>query len=639
MPVAFANFRLAITVIIFLGLTFVGVLPHARQPLPEIPAFISIYQAMLFMGNLLTAVILFIQFNILRTRAFLALAAGYLFTALVVILQALAFPGLFTQDGLIGAGWSSVAWLSIIQHGGLPMAVAAYVLLKDREESRRWQDFQWPIALTIALVITALSLATIVGMFLEDIGRDSNGVFVVTAASAAVWGLVLAALSALWLRRPYTLLDLWLMVVVCVWLLDLGLGNALDAGHFDLGFYVGRGFAVIASTLVLVVLLFESRTLYAQLAGLIMVEFEERRREAEERRRIFETALDLILVVGEHGDVLRVSPSSAAVLGYEPAEMLGRAVTDFVHPEDANIIGEEMLEARGGHLIRNVATRGFRKNARQVTLAWTGVWSEPEHRYFLIGRDITEQKRVERMKDEFIATVSHELRTPITAIAAPLGLLASGAAGELGGGAKRLVAIAHVNVKRLAGLVNDILDIESIESGTMVIHRQRLALRPLVEQAIALNRVLAQECSVLVRLDCAGVDAEVNSDRDRLMRVLTSLLSNAVKFSQRNTETVVSIEVLGEQVRVAVRDHGPGIPKDLDAFVFEKFAQVDATDIRQKGGMGLGLSIVKQTMLRLGGSVSYEPAPSGGSIFSITVPRWIAASEVEPKEVARAASA
>src|SRR5262249_36201212 len=225
---------------------------------------------------------------------------------------------------------------------------------------------------------------------------------------AMILALCLTALFVLWLRRPHAVLDLWLMVVMCVWLFDVALSASLNGGRFDLGFYAGRIYGLLAATFVLLVLLFETGNLYAQLARLFETEKQERRREAEERRRIFETSLDLILVVDRQGNVLRVSPSATEILGYAPDDMLGRNAGDFVYPEDLDAIREEMRRARRGPLGRHFGTRYVHKNGPVVTLAWSGVWSEPEQRHYFIGRDVTEEKRVERMKDEFIATVSHE---------------------------------------------------------------------------------------------------------------------------------------------------------------------------------------------------------------------------------------
>jgi len=155
-------------------------------------------------------------------------------------------------------------------------------------------------------------------------------------------------------------------------------------------------------------------------------------------------------------------------------------------------------------------------------------------------------------------------------------------------------------------------------------------IKKIVEQAIELNLPLAEKFGVQVRLDANAVDAAVRSDRERLVQVLANLLSNAVKFSPRGSEAVVSIDLLDKDIRIAVRDRGPGIPKDFKTLIFNKFAQVDATDARQKGGTGLGLSIVKQIMARLGGKVDHVAAPSGGTIFHVDLPRNDVETTAEP---------
>jgi PAS domain S-box-containing protein len=628
--------RLAFAVVVTSLLIFLGLAPFARRQLPEVSAFIPIYESALAINDLITAAIFFIQFQILHSRAVLVLAAGYLFTALIIVPHALTFPGLFSPTGLLDAGPQSTAWLYMFWHGGFPIAVICYALLKDPTDgavSLR-ASVRPVLVLTIVAVIGAVVgltlLATAGKAFLPAIMSGNSYTPAMIAVVSTVWGLSLAALLVLWLRRPHTVLDLWLMVVMCAWLFDVALSAVLNAGRFDLGFYAGRAYGFLAATFVLMVLLFETGVLYAQLARLFEAEQQERRREAEERRRIFETSVDLILVVDRQGKVLQVNPSAMAILGYAPSEMLGRSAGDFVYAKDLDAIREEMRRARHGHLVRHFPTRYIHKTGRVVTLAWSGVWSEPEQRHFFIGRDITEQKRIERMKDEFIATVNHELRTPVTSIAGPLGLLMGGAAGDLPDSARRLVAMAQNNSKRLARLVNDILDIERIESGKMRFDFRQVDLKPLVERAIEANSALADEYGVPVRLDAKAADAAVYSDGDRLMQVLKSLLSNAVKFSRRGEEALVTIEVRGEHVRIAIFDHGPGIPNEFKSLIFEKFVQVEATDARKKGGTGLGLSIVKETMMRLGGSIGCDAAPSGGSIFYIDVPRWNFQASADP---------
>jgi len=237
-------------------------------------------------------------------------------------------------------------------------------------------------------------------------------------------------------------------------------------------------------------------------------------------------------------------------------------------------------------------------------------------------RYAVERKRLQRLKDEFVSTVSHELRTPLTSIAGSLGLLMGNAAGKLPDAVVRLLAIAHTNSQRLVRLVNDILDIEKMESGQIVFKFGRVEVRSLVGQAIEANRGFAKGSDVRIRLEEASVVCDVRADPDRLAQVVTNLLSNAIKFSPANNEVVVAIESGTDLVRISVRDHGPGISADFKPRIFERFAQADATNARQKGGTGLGLSIVKQIVDRLSGEVSFTDAPGGGTIFHVELPCW-----------------
>jgi PAS domain S-box-containing protein len=624
--------RLALAVVAVSALIFLAIVPFAGRLLPPVGAFIPIYQSAIVISDLITAAILCIQFNILRSRALLILGCGYLFTALMAISHALTFPGLFAPAGLLGAGSQSTAWIYVFWHAGFPMAVIAYALLKDRDDAAGLSDMPVErvlgisIGTVVGMVVGLTLLATTGAALLPVLMSGGLNTVVLFSLVLAVLLLACSAIVILWLRPHRTVLDVWLMVVMCAWLFEVTLSALLNGQRFTLGYYAGRIYGLTAASFVLVILLLETGALYAQLAKLFEAEQLERRREAEERRRIFETSLDLILVVDSGGNFVRVSPSSLAILGYRPEEMIGRSAAEFICPGDLERTRNEMQLARRGKQMRNFETQYVHKDRSIVMLAWSGVWSEPEQRHFFIGRDMTEQKRIQRMKDEFIATVSHELRTPVTTIAGPLGLLAGGAAGDLPDPVKRLVAMAHSNSARLARLVDDILDIEKIESGRMPFNFARVEIGPLVERALEANRPLAEKFAVPVRLDGEVPDIAVRADGERLMQVLTNLLSNAVKFSARGQEAVVSVETRGRYVRISVRDHGPGVPSEFDTLIFEKFAQVEATDARQKGGTGLGLSIVKQTIEQLGGSVGHMPATSGGTIFYVEVPRWDAAS-------------
>jgi signal transduction histidine kinase len=239
-------------------------------------------------------------------------------------------------------------------------------------------------------------------------------------------------------------------------------------------------------------------------------------------------------------------------------------------------------------------------------------------------RYATERKRLERLKDEFVSTVSHELRTPLTSIAGSLGLLRGNAAGDLSAPASRLLEIAYNNSQRLVRLVNDILDIEKLESGRAEFNFKQVEVRSLVEQTVESIRSYAEDHGVKVRIETASSVADIRADTDRLAQVFTNLLSNAIKFSPPAGEVVVTVgkRVDVDVVRITVRDHGDGIPADFKSRIFERFAQADGTNTRRKGGTGLGLSIAKRIIDRLGGDIGFAEAPGGGTIFHVELPVW-----------------
>jgi PAS domain S-box-containing protein len=618
--------RLALAVVLVSLIIFVGTVPFARLQLPQVPAFIPIYESSLIISDLITAILLFAQYHMLRTRSVLVLGCGYLFTAAMIVPHALTFPGLFAPTGLLGAGPQTTAWLYMFWHGGFPLLVTGYALLKgaEGETIRPRGSSRIAIASSAAAVIAAACALTLVATagqaMLPGVMANNHYTSAMIIVVTTVWILSAAALVVLWLRRPHSLLDLWLMVVMCAWLCDVGLSAVFNAGRFDLGFYAGRIYGLLAATFVLLVLLLDTTALYAQLVRLLGAEQQERMRVANRHRRLFETSLDIILVTDRRGKFIEVSPSSLAILGYRPDEMTGHTGTEFIYPDDLENTRNEMRQARRGRSTRNFDTRYVHKDGRVVTLSWNGVWMDSEQLHYFIGRDVTEAKRIERLKNEFVATVSHELRTPLTAIAGSLGLL-TGVGAERITGKTRLLKLAHANSQRLLRLVNDILDIETIEGERMVLSFAPVDIKLLVEEAIETNRALAESFGVAVRLDHRAADATVCTDANRLTQVLANLLSNAVKFSPRGQEVMVTITASDDRLSIAVRDHGPGIPDEFKDRIFAKFVQVDASDARRRGGTGLGLSIAKQIAIRLGGDVSHDAARDGGTIFRIDLPR------------------
>ena len=406
--------RLALVAVIVSVAIFATIAPFARLPLPRVWGFVPAYESALIVSDLITATFLFAQLSIVPVRGMLVLASGYLFTALIAAAHMLTFPDLFSATGLLGAGPQSTAWLYMFWHGTFPIAVIAYALTKDDGLSpkRSGASARYLVPISIAGVVVwtvAMTLMATVGQsFLPDIMRGDSYTPAMIFVVSAVWTLSAGALAALWLRRPHSVLDLWLMVVMCAWLCDIALSAVLNGGRFDLGFYAGRVYGLLAAAFVLLVLLVETGVLYAQLARWFAAERQGHLREMEERRLIFETSVDLILVTDRKGNFVRVSPSSLAIVGYRPEDMAGRSAVDFIDPADLEATRNEMRLARRGKELRNFQTGYVHKDGHVVPLAWSGVWSEAAQRYFFIGRDMTEHNRLvetERQMREMLSAV------------------------------------------------------------------------------------------------------------------------------------------------------------------------------------------------------------------------------------------
>lgn len=238
---------------------------------------------------------------------------------------------------------------------------------------------------------------------------------------------------------------------------------------------------------------------------------------------------------------------------------------------------------------------------------------------WLIAEDISQQKKVDRMKNEFISTVSHELRTPLTSICGSLGLLVHNAAGELPQKVSHLANIAYRNSKQLTFLINDLLDIEKLVAGKMVFELEEHTVRDIVRECVENIESFAEEHTVTLQVG-EMADVLVQADRRRLCQALDNLLSNAIKFSPKDSEVKVFMKQVDHTVRICVQDHGNGIAPKFQDLIFQKFSQIDASDRRSKGGTGLGLAITRELMTRMDGRVAFESTPGEGATFWLEVP-------------------
>jgi signal transduction histidine kinase len=361
----------------------------------------------------------------------------------------------------------------------------------------------------------------------------------------------------------------------------------------------------------------------------LVAEIEQRElalRTLEHERSERQKAQEMLRALEQHRQIERLvalTPESVIVVATNGVvQFANEAALKLFDKDRQQFLGSLFgFAVKPGEILQiDIPRRGEQRigELRVVDCEWSG-----RPAFLAVVIDISERKHVERLKDEFVATVSHELRTPLTSIAGSLGLLAGGAVDKLPEPVLRLITIAHSNCQRLVHLVNDILDIEKIESGAIAFDLARVDVRSLVEQVVEANQLNAEGQGVRIRLDASPTAVEVQADPDRLAQVVTNLLSNAIKFSAPKQEVTVAIEDIGAAARISVQNRGAGIPEAFRSRVFERFAQADTSDARTKGGTGLGLSIVKQIVTRLGGEVRFEDAPGGGTVFHVDLPRLL----------------
>jgi len=343
-------------------------------------------------------------------------------------------------------------------------------------------------------------------------------------------------------------------------------------------------------------------------------------RLAGQNALILSSAADGIYGIDAHGFTTFVNPAAERMLGYEAEELTGR-------PYEATLLSH----APGGDPIRaallssepvTVPNATFRRaDGRRFPVEYTVSPIVEEERIagaVITFRDVTLRREVDRMKDEFVSVVSHELRTPLTSIRGSLGLLAAGKGGDLSVAGARMLEIAVANTDRLIRLINDILDLERIESGKEAMEMGPVSAADLARHAAEVMQPVAERAGVALRL--RADDAALEADADRLLQVLTNLLSNAVKFSEAGNAVDLVVERASDGAVFRVADQGRGIPPDRLESIFERFNQVDSSDSRQKGGTGLGLAICRSIVQQHGGRIWAESKAGEGSTFVFTVP-------------------
>jgi len=772
LPASKTDRRLALTVVGISVVLFVLAVPYAGVPLAPVPAFVASYQSALAVNDIITAVLLYSQFGVLRTRALLLLATGYLFTAAAAAVHALSFPGLFAPEGMLGGGSQTTVWLYMIWHGVFPLLVLGYALNKDRDGGPRVRQATGKAILSS---VAAVAIAMAAFSWLVTERHDalptllSGGRYTVTmiVVVCTVWFFSLAALTVMYFRTPHSVIDVWLMVVLCAWLFDIALSAIVNVARFDLGFYAGRIYGLCAASLVLAVLLIDNVALQAQMSRMVRAlrrqsaierdqhtererlfsavvessndaiitlgldgmvtawnkaaerlfgyaadeavgrhidlivppdrrseardildrigrgeqveQFETLRlnkygrevnvslsvspirsaagwivgaskttrditeskltekalrQEIEERQRIFETSQDLILVTDTAGNFVQVSPSSRAILGYEPSEMVGRSAVEFVLPDDLDNTRNEMRAARRGQQMRNFEARYRHKDGHAVMLNWMGTWSEPVRRHFFIGRDLTEQQAAEArfrqaQKMEAVGQltggVAHDFNNILTVITGTIGILGDAVADrpELASIAKLIDDAAERGAQLTKHLLafarKQPLQPREVDVNALAMEAANL-LHPTLGEQIEVSPKLSEDAWTALadpnQLTTAILNLALNA-RDAMPHGGKITLETRNVYLDEGYASIHSDVAVGNYVMIAVSDTGTGIsPENLEK-VFDPF--FTTKDVGK--GTGLGLSMVFGFVKQSGGHVKIYSELGHGTSVKIYLPR------------------
>jgi len=354
-----------------------------------------------------------------------------------------------------------------------------------------------------------------------------------------------------------------------------------------------------------------------------------KRKNVDSELKRFKTTLDQTLdcVFMFHPNNLQffyVNQGAMDQVGYKYEELMQRGPIDIkpnVNYDSFMEIIDPLINGKQDSV--TFETIHQHKNGTQIPVEIFLQYIAPDGedpRFVAIVRDISERKKIDKMKNEFISTVSHELRTPLTSIRGSLGLIDSGSTGEIPEEMKPLISIAHRNAVRLILLINDILDMDKIASGNMQFHFQQVSLPKLLNQSIENNKGYTEQYSVGIRVTEPIVDVTIDVDVDRFDQVMSNLISNAAKFSPEKECIEITTALEQGQVKITVHDNGSGIPEEFQNKIFKKFTQADSSNIRQKGGTGLGLSITKSLVEHMNGNIGFNSDSTNGTNFYVILP-------------------
>ena len=341
-----------------------------------------------------------------------------------------------------------------------------------------------------------------------------------------------------------------------------------------------------------------------------------------------------VFEMDSNGTILDMNPAAETMFGHVAAELVGRNLVRTLIPQGETPLDQDWWAefASRRNPEAGIRTRCLRRDGLEIVCEFslTPLVNEAQEIVSVIAqcRDITQQIEAERVKKEFTSTLSHELRTPLTSIIGSLQLINTGMFGTLDQDAAELALVAERNAQRLLDLINDILDLERIDSGRLSLNAEDVALDELLQESVVLNRAYAERFGVRLKLGADAPKVTVHADRRRLLQVMTNLISNAAKFSPEGGNVELSASCTDTRVQVSVEDRGPGIPQEFRSRIFGRFAQADSALTRKKGGTGLGLAICKRLIELMGGEIWYSDREGGGTSFHFRLPAQGAGARV-----------
>lgn len=615
--------------------------PFAQVQFQEVWGFLPVYQSALITLTLVTAIKLYGLFLLLRSRALLVLAAGYLFSAVMATAHLLSFPRLFAPGGLLAANPQTTAWLYFLWHCGFGLFVAAYAWLKDgprdvlpdglSNERATLAMMTLVAALAAGLIWVATGSAPSLPALMAG-DHDLPAKRLVTLGVMATNGLVLAYL---WRRRERSLLDLWLTAVIAAWLFDITLAALLNHGRFDGGWYAGRIYGLLANGFVLGLLLHQTNRLYLETA----------RRRAEERRssqrlleasearfhRLYESRVLGMIAWTMDGDITDANDIFLEMLGYSRSELAAGKLdwTRLTPPEfrAQDEAGLQELRTTGANRVP-LEKEFFRKDGSRIPVLVAAITLDQSRSHGLaFVLDITQRKSLEaqlqeeaRRKDEFLAQLGHELRNPLAPMRNSLAVLRRLAPDD--GPARGLQEIMERQVAHLTRLVDDLLDVSRITTGKITLERETLDLVRTVRQVVEDHRAALEAGGLTVEFKAAAGPVWVQGDRARLSQVVGNLLANTGKFTNRGGRLRIEVRrPEPDRAEIEVADTGIGMDTDMLRRLFEPFVQGEATRHRSPAGLGLGLALAKGLLeLHDGRIEARSDGPDQGSTFTVTLP-------------------